>query len=100
MALESADSDNLEFVEDFEQPIIVPDGGEAGSPSYGAAAFRLDDDELREAYNEALAELKETDKYGELLEANYFSLEARSEERRVGKECRSRMGRCHDRSKR
>lgn len=76
MALESADSDNLEFVEDFEQPIIVPEGGEAGSPSYGAAAFRLDDDELREAYNEALAELKETDKYGELLEANYFSLEA------------------------
>jgi polar amino acid transport system substrate-binding protein len=76
MAYESADSDNLEFVEDFEQPIIIPDGGEAGSPSYGAAAFRLDDDALREAYNEKLAELKETDKYGELLEANFFSAEA------------------------
>jgi len=76
MAYESMNSDNLEFVEDFEQPIIVPEGGEAGSPSYGAAAFRLDDDELREAYNEALAELKDTDLYGELLEANFFSLES------------------------
>ncbi len=76
MAYESMNSDNLEFVEDFEQPIIVPEGGEAGSPSYGAAAFRLDDDDLREAYNEALAALKDTDLYGELLEANYFSLES------------------------
>ncbi|HLR64751.1 MAG TPA: ectoine/hydroxyectoine ABC transporter substrate-binding protein EhuB [Pseudogracilibacillus sp.] len=70
MAFESADSDNLEWVEDFEQPNIE------GVPSYGAAAFRQDDDQLREAYNEKLAELKETDKYGELLEANYFSLDA------------------------
>lgn len=67
MALESLDSDKLEFVEDFEQPNIE------GVPSYGAAAFRLDDNELREAYNEKLAELKESDLYGELLEANYFS---------------------------
>lgn len=70
MAFESADSDNLEWVEDFEQPDIV------GVPSYGSAAFRQDDDQLREAYNEKLAELKETDKYEELLEANFFSLEA------------------------
>src|SRR5699024_8809275 len=70
MAYESADSDDLEWVDDFEQPNIV------GVPSYGAAAFRDDDDELREAYNEKLAELKESDLYGELLEANYFSLEA------------------------
>ncbi|MBO1001620.1 ectoine/hydroxyectoine ABC transporter substrate-binding protein EhuB [Pseudogracilibacillus auburnensis] len=67
MALESLDSDKLEFVEDFEQPNIE------GVPSYGAAAFRLDDNELREAYNEKLAELKESDLYGELLEANYFN---------------------------
>lgn len=67
MALETADEDKLEFVEDFEQPSID------GVPSYGAAAFRTDDNELREAYNEKLAELKETDEYGELLEANYFS---------------------------
>src|SRR5699024_246674 len=33
MALESANSDNLEFVEDFEQPDIE------GVPSYGAVAF-------------------------------------------------------------
>src|SRR5690625_2634313 len=70
MALETANTDKLEFVEDFEQPNIL------GVPSYGAAAFRLDDDELREAYNEALAELKQEDLYGELLEQNYFSATA------------------------
>lgn len=70
MAYESAGSDKLEFVEDFEQPNID------GVPSYGAAAFRKDDNELREAYNEKLAELKKTDKYGELLEANYFSADS------------------------
>lgn len=74
MAYESADSDGLEFVEDFEQPDIV------GVPSYGAAAFRQDDNEFREAYNEKLAELKETDKYDEILEDNYFSAENNSVE--------------------
>lgn len=74
MAYESADSDDLEFVEDFEQPAID------GVPSYGAAAFRQDDNEFREAYNEKLAELKDTDKYGELLEANYFSADTNSVE--------------------
>ncbi|MGM8212511.1 ectoine/hydroxyectoine ABC transporter substrate-binding protein EhuB [Virgibacillus sp. W0430] len=67
MAYESLGSDKLEFVEDFEQPDIE------GVPSYGAAAFRLDDNDLREAYNEKLAELKASDRYAELLEANYFS---------------------------
>jgi len=70
MAYESADSDELELVEDFEQPDIV------GVPSYGAAAFRPDDDALREAYNEKLAELKETDKYEELLADNFFDDES------------------------
>lgn len=70
MAYESMNSDKLEWVDDFEQPSIV------GVPSYGAAAFRQDDNELREAYNEKLAELKESDLYEELLEKNYFSLEA------------------------
>lgn len=74
MAYESADSEGLEFVEDFEQPDIV------GVPSYGAAAFRQDDNEFREAYNEKLAELKETDKYDEILEDNYFSAENNSVE--------------------
>lgn len=72
MALESANSDKLEFVEDFEQPDIE------GVPSYGAAAFHPDDTELREAYNEALAKLKEDGTVGEILDNNYFSGEANS----------------------
>ena len=66
MALESADSDNLEFVEDFEQPDID------GVPSYGAVAFHPDQTELLEAYNEKLAELKESGKIAEILEDNGF----------------------------
>lgn len=69
MALESADTDELEFVENFEQPDIE------GVPSYGAAAFHKDSDELREAYNEKLAELKEDGTIAELLEKNGFSEE-------------------------
>lgn len=67
MALESFDSDDLEFVETFEQPDIE------GVPSYGAAAFSLDNEELRDAYNEALAELKEDGTVAKLLEANGFN---------------------------
>ncbi len=65
-ALDSADSDNLEFVEDFEQPDIE------GVPSYGAVAFHPDQTELLEAYNEKLAELKESGKIAEILEDNGF----------------------------
>src|SRR5699024_3591833 len=53
MALESAGQENLEFVEDFEQAPIN------GVPSYGAVAFHPDNEELLEAFNEKLAELKE-----------------------------------------
>lgn len=74
MAYENSNSDNLEWVDDFEQPDIK------GVPSYGAAAFRVDDDELREAYNEKLAELKDSDLYGELLEQNYFSADTNAVE--------------------
>ncbi|MDY0395303.1 transporter substrate-binding domain-containing protein [Virgibacillus halophilus] len=52
MALESANNDKLEFVEDFEQPDVE------GVPSYGAAAFNEDDEELLKAYNKALKKLK------------------------------------------
>ncbi len=52
-AYESLDSDDVELVEDFEQPDIE------GVPSYGAAAFNMEDEELRDAYNEALETLKE-----------------------------------------
>ncbi|ASN07170.1 ectoine/hydroxyectoine ABC transporter substrate-binding protein EhuB [Virgibacillus necropolis] len=72
MALETSNSDNLEFVSDFEQPDIE------GIPSYGAAAFHKDSDTLREAYNEKLAELKEDGTVKELLEANGFSAENNS----------------------
>lgn len=59
MALESSDQSALEFVEDFEQPDIK------GVPSFGAAAFAQDSDELREAYNAELKKLKEN---GEILD--------------------------------
>lgn len=67
MALISADTDELEFVEEFEQPDVE------GNPSYGSAAFRQDDEELLDAYNEALEKLKEDGTVAELLEANDFS---------------------------
>ncbi|WP_088051115.1 ectoine/hydroxyectoine ABC transporter substrate-binding protein EhuB [Virgibacillus dakarensis] len=73
MALESSGNDKLEFVEDFEQPEDIE-----GVPSYGAAAFHKDNDKLREAYNEKLAELKESGKIAELLEANGFNGETNS----------------------
>lgn len=69
MALESANQDKLQFVEDFEQPNIE------GVPSYGAAAFHIDDDELREAYNEELRKLKESGKIAELIEPYGFTEE-------------------------
>lgn len=69
MALESANKDKLEFVTDFEQPDIE------GVPSFGAAAFRIDDDELREAYNAELKKLKESGKIAELIEPFGFTEE-------------------------
>lgn len=69
MALESANKDKLEFVTDFEQPDIE------GVPSFGAAAFRIDDDELREAYNAELKKLKESEKIAELIEPFGFTEE-------------------------
>ncbi|OYD09157.1 ectoine/hydroxyectoine ABC transporter substrate-binding protein EhuB [Paludifilum halophilum] len=55
--LESANAKKIEVVEDFKQP-PEPRGT-------GAAAFRTDDEELRDAYNKELKKLKES---GELLE--------------------------------
>ncbi len=68
-AMESANSDNLEFVEDFEQPDIP------GVPSYGAVAFHPDNQELLEAFNEVLAELKADGTIQDILEANGFDRE-------------------------
>jgi polar amino acid transport system substrate-binding protein len=59
--LESAKDSSLERVMDFEQPVI--DGKSVRG--YGAAVFRKEDDDFREAYN---AELKKLMESGELLE--------------------------------
>lgn len=61
-AYESLGSDDVELVEDFEQPDIE------GIPSYGAAAFNMEDEELRDAYNDALATLKEDGTIDEILD--------------------------------
>lgn len=61
-AYESLDSDDVEIVEDFEQPDIL------GIPSFGAAAFNIDDEELRTAYNEALSTLQEDGTIDEILD--------------------------------
>ncbi|MFD1336929.1 ectoine/hydroxyectoine ABC transporter substrate-binding protein EhuB [Oceanobacillus iheyensis] len=66
MAYDNAQSDEIELVESFEQPPID------GVPSYGAAAFSLENEELRDAYNEKLKELKEDGTVAELLEQNGF----------------------------
>src|SRR5690625_1747086 len=66
LAMETADEEALEFVEGFEQPDVE------GVPSYGSAAFSLENEELRDAYNEALNDLKEDGTVEELLEANGF----------------------------
>ena len=67
MALESADTDELEFVESFEQPDIE------GVPSYGAVAFHPEHQELLDAFNEKLQELKDDGTVSEILEKNGFN---------------------------
>ncbi|MCQ6562824.1 ectoine/hydroxyectoine ABC transporter substrate-binding protein EhuB [Paenibacillus mendelii] len=67
--LESAKDDNLERVMDFEQPVI--DG--ASVRGYGAAVFRKDDDEFREAFNAELEKLKESGELLKILETFGFT---------------------------
>lgn len=61
ITLQTTGDPNLELAEPFEQPIVE------GEPviSYGGAAFRYEDFEFREAFNEELQNLKDS---GELLE--------------------------------
>lgn len=61
-AYESLGSADVEIVENFEQPDIT------GIPSFGAAAFNIDDEELRTAYNEALETLQEDGTIDEILD--------------------------------
>ncbi|MBY7142251.1 ectoine/hydroxyectoine ABC transporter substrate-binding protein EhuB [Virgibacillus sp. NKC19-3] len=72
LAMETSDESQLEFVENFEQPDIE------GVPSWGAPAFHPDNTDLRDAYNEALQDLKEDGTVEELLEANGFDPDSNS----------------------
>jgi len=56
-------TNGVEFVEDFQDPII--DGGPVRS--YGAAAFRPADSDFRDAFNEVLADLKESGRLAEII---------------------------------
>lgn len=77
MALESANIDKLEFVNDFEQPEIE------GVPSYGAAAFLNEDDELREAYNAELKKMKENGEIAALIEPFGFTEEMNTVDKEI-----------------
>ncbi|HEU5140645.1 MAG TPA: ectoine/hydroxyectoine ABC transporter substrate-binding protein EhuB [Bacillales bacterium] len=57
----SSEGDALEFVKDFEQPDVE------GVPSYGAAGFNKDADELRKKYNEVLDKLYKEGKIKEII---------------------------------
>lgn len=61
ITLGTTDDPNLELADPFDQPVVD------GEPviSYGGAAFRYDDMEFREAFNEELQNLKDS---GQLLE--------------------------------
>jgi len=59
--LDSAQDNSIERVMDFQQPVI--DGESVRG--YGAAVFRQDDDDFREAFNAELLKLQQS---GELLE--------------------------------
>lgn len=69
IALESSNQDKLEIVNDFIQPELE------GVPGYSAAAFRIEDDEFREAYNTELAKLKEEGKIADLIIPSGFNAE-------------------------
>ncbi|MCG7334524.1 ectoine/hydroxyectoine ABC transporter substrate-binding protein EhuB [Sporosarcina sp. ACRSM] len=69
MALESSNQDKLEFVNDFEQPNIE------GVPSYGAAAFRQDNEALKDAYNAELKKLKASGELAAIIEPYGFTEE-------------------------
>lgn len=60
----SGRTNNVEFVDDFEQPVI---DGETVI-SYGAAAFRIADADFRDAYNEVLNDLKADGRLATIIE--------------------------------
>jgi polar amino acid transport system substrate-binding protein len=56
-------TDGVEFVEEFEQPVI---DGETVI-SYGAAAFRPEDADFRDAFNEVLHELQDSGELADII---------------------------------
>lgn len=65
-AMKSTGGESLEYVEDFEQPDVE------GVPSYGAAGFAQDADELREAYNAELEKMRESGELAEIVNSVEF----------------------------
>lgn len=61
--LESTKDENIVMVEDFKQPVI--DG--KSTVNYGATAFRLEDKDFRDAFNEKLVAMKESGKLKEII---------------------------------
>jgi len=61
--LETAETDDFEIAEPFTQPVV--DGSSVAN--YGAAAFRFDDLELRQRFNEHLEDIKEEGMLIELI---------------------------------
>lgn len=68
-AMQDQETENIEIVEEVEQPLV--DGEEV--IGYGGAVFHPDDTELLEAYNEILAEFKESGRLLELMEPFGFT---------------------------
>ncbi|HET7628947.1 MAG TPA: ectoine/hydroxyectoine ABC transporter substrate-binding protein EhuB [Bacillales bacterium] len=80
-AVKDAGGDALQYVQEFEQPDVE------GVPSYGAAGFNKNADELRKAYNEKLDELRKSGKLKEIItnlplwdESNVYKGEPTTEE--------------------
>ncbi|MFD1425425.1 polar amino acid transport system substrate-binding protein [Kroppenstedtia sanguinis] len=69
--LQAQGTDGIEIVEDFKQPVIK---GES-VVGYGAAAFRKDDQEIQQKFNEELDKLKENGKLLDILEKFNFAKE-------------------------
>ncbi len=61
--LQVTDDPNFEIAEPFEQPVI--DGEEA--INFGAAAFRFEDEDFRQAFNQGLQKLKDEGKLVEII---------------------------------
>ncbi|MFD1396697.1 ectoine/hydroxyectoine ABC transporter substrate-binding protein EhuB [Kroppenstedtia eburnea] len=69
--LQAQGTDGIEIVEDFKQPVIEG----KSVVGYGAAAFRKDDREFQQKFNEELEKLKENGKLLKILQKFNFAKE-------------------------